>query len=270
MIVAALSEIETRAWREEGCFCRESVFSGPEIEALRDAVERCVRRVETEVSVSSRAYEVDGNRYFDTPSATVQMEHDPASRSVRVVEPFHHLDAVCEALVDDPRIVVPMRGLVGDEQVALFTDKINLKRPYEGSGFRWHQDSPYWAHFASELDRLPNVLLTLDDATAENGCFRVIAGSHKRGLLPGREGEGVLGPLFTHPEAFDLSSQRLFEVPAGSLVFFSPHSVHGSEPNLSGARRRAAVLTYQPSGRRMFKLDALREAGNSSQELGAS
>jgi ectoine hydroxylase-related dioxygenase (phytanoyl-CoA dioxygenase family) len=80
-------------------------------------------------------------------------------------------------------------------------------------------------------------------------------------MLPGLEGQGVLGPLFTDPEHFDLSQQVLVEVPAGSLVFFSPHTVHGSEPNHSDALRRAMVLTYQPGGRRMFKVDAKRDAG---------
>ena len=50
-------------------------------------------------------------------------------------------------------------------------------------------------------------------------------------------------------------------VPAGSLVFFSPPAVHGSEPNESDELRRAMVLTYQPAGRRMFKVDAKRDAG---------
>jgi len=50
-------------------------------------------------------------------------------------------------------------------------------------------------------------------------------------------------------------------VPAGSAVFFSPHTVHGSEPNLSDEPRRALVLTYQPAGKRMFKLDRVRECG---------
>ena len=265
-----LSKSERLAWREQGCFSRKAVFSSQEIAALRQAVERCVVLVEGEIESSGRGYRIDGNRYFETEDATVQMEHDPASGAVRVVEPFHHLDARCDALVDDPRIVVPVRELVDDERVALFTDKINLKRPYEGSGFRWHQDSPYWAHFASELERMPNVLVTLDDASAQNGCFRVIAGSHKRGMLPGLEGDGTLGPLFPDPRGFDASRQLLFEVPAGSLVFFSAHSVHGSEPNRSGRARRAAVLTYQPGGRRMFKLDARREAGGVLQEPGAA
>ena len=47
-----------------------------------------------------------------------------------------------EALVDDPRIVVPMCGIIGTERVSIFTDKMNLKRPREGSRFNWHQDSP--------------------------------------------------------------------------------------------------------------------------------
>jgi ectoine hydroxylase-related dioxygenase (phytanoyl-CoA dioxygenase family) len=154
-----------------------------------------------------------------------------------------------------------MRELVGAPELALFTDKLNLKRPREGSGFRWHQDSPYWAHFCRHLDRLPNALVALDDASEENGCLRVIAGSHTRGCLPGCAGEGVLGPLFTDPSCFDLSRQVPAVMPAGSVLFFSPHSVHGSEPNRSDAPRRAIVLTYQPAGHRMFRVDAERRAG---------
>jgi ectoine hydroxylase-related dioxygenase (phytanoyl-CoA dioxygenase family) len=145
--------------------------------------------------------------------------------------------------------------------VAVFTDKLNLKRPREGSGFRWHQDSPYWVHACSHVDQLPNVMLALDDASERNGCLRVVRGSHREGLLPGLEGEGRLGPLFTDPRAFDESQQVPVEVPAGSLIFFSPHTVHGSQPNDSELKRRAFVLTYQPVGHRMFKVDAMREAG---------
>jgi ectoine hydroxylase-related dioxygenase (phytanoyl-CoA dioxygenase family) len=104
-------------------------------------------------------------------------------------------------------------------------------------------------------------MIALDDASPENGCFRVIRGSHRRGILPGCTGEGRLGPLFTDPRHFDESAQVPLAVPAGSLIFFSPHTVHGSEPNRSDLLRRAMVLTYQPGGRRMFKVDAKRDAG---------
>jgi ectoine hydroxylase-related dioxygenase (phytanoyl-CoA dioxygenase family) len=105
------------------------------------------------------------------------------------------------------------------------------------------------------------VLVTLDDADLANGCFRLIPGSHRRGMLPGRQGEGALGPLFTRLDQFDERDAVAAALPAGSLVFFSPHSVHGSQPNLSERARRALVLTYQPPDLRLFKVDRIRNAG---------
>jgi ectoine hydroxylase-related dioxygenase (phytanoyl-CoA dioxygenase family) len=256
---------ERSAWERDGFFIRESVFAPSELEELRAAAERVVRRARRAAGRGGRGYEVDGNRYHEVSTTTIQFEHAACSETLRVIEPFHHLDGRIGRLVDDARLVEPMRGLVGSREVALFTDKLNLKRPREGSRFRWHQDSPYWAHFCAHLDRLPNAMVALDDATEENGCLRVIAGSHARGCLPGLQGEGVLGPLFTDPRHFDLSRQVPAVMPAGSILFFSPHIVHGSEPNLSDRPRRACVLTYQPAGHRMFRIDAERRAGEPRQ-----
>ena len=256
-----LSDDERRAWREDGFFLRRCALGAEEVRELQEAAERVAARAGAEAAASAERYAVDGNVYVEAAGATLQFEHAEGSATLRVVEPFHHLDARLDALIDDPRLVEPMRDLVGSEGVAVWTDKLNLKRPREGSKFRWHQDSPYWAHASPHLDRLPNVMVTLDDAAEDNGCFRVIRGSHARGLLPGCEGEGRLGPLFTDPRAFDLGAQVLAEAPAGSLVFFSPHTVHGSEPNRSERQRRALIITYQPAGHPMFKVPKVRAAG---------
>ena len=256
-----LSDREWTAWEADGFFVRPALFSESELVELRDAAERCVARATRAAARGGDGYAIDGNRYLEATGSTIQYEHQPGSDTIRVIEPFHHLDARLDAVIDDARIVEPMRDLVRDEHVALYTDKLNCKRPREGSGFRWHQDSPYWAHFVGELDRLPNVMVALDDADECNGCFRVIRGSHREGMLPGLEGEGTLGPLFTDPRSFDEADQVPLAVPAGSLVFFSPHAVHGSQPNESDTRRRALVITYQPGGRRMFKVDAKRNVG---------
>jgi hypothetical protein len=259
-----LSPEERTSWQRDGYFVRARVFRPDEVEEMRAAGESVVARATAAATGEGESYLIDGNRYHEAGGATIQYEHAPGSRTVRVIEPFHHLDPRFDRLIDDPRIVEPMRGLVGSERVSLFTDKINLKRPREGSRFRWHQDSPYWTHACSHVDRLPNVMVTLDDATEENGCFRVVAGSHTKGCLPGQEGDGTLGPLFTDPAYIDESREVLIEVPAGSLVFFSPHTVHGSQPNTSDHKRRALVLTYQPGGNAMFKIPVEREAGLTS------
>jgi hypothetical protein len=256
-----LAEAERRSWEEDGFFLREAAFSAVEVEALQDAAERVVARASQATHGATGEYFVDGNRYQPAAGALLQYEHAPGSQMIRVIEPFHHLDPAFDALIDDPRLVVPMRELVDSDEVCLWSDKLNLKRPREGSRFRWHQDSPYWAHVCSHLDRLPNAMLALDRASVANGCFRVVRGSHRRGLLPGLEGQGTLGALFTDPRYFDESAQVPIEVPAGSLVFFSSHTVHGSGPNRSERPRRAAVLTYQPAGHPMFKIERERRAG---------
>ena len=254
-----MSSEEADRYREDGFFVRRSVFDPFEVSVLRRAVEQVVH--EQAQRSAGETYTIDGNRYREGSEVTLQYEHHAGARTIRVIEPFHHLHSDLDRLVDDPRMTEPMCGILGCDRVALWTDKINFKRPREGSGFRWHQDSPYWSHVCEETDRLPNVLIALDDASEENGCFRVIRGSHRTGFLPGTDDATQLGPLFTDPRCFDEADQFAAVVPAGSQVFFSPHSVHGSQPNGSSRQRRALVLTYQPGGRRMFKIDATRNAG---------
>ncbi len=266
-----LLDTERQQYREDGFFVREKVFSAEDIERFRMAAERVViAAAESTAAVtigttdaasgnsSESNYRIDGNRYIETGDATVQFEHDGESQTIRVIEPFHHLDPVFDELVQDPRIVTPICGVLGFDRVALWTDKINLKRPREGSGFRWHQDSPYWSHACDHCDQLPNVMITLDDADRGNGCFRVVSGSHRDGFLPGLDDGTRLGPLFTDPASFDVDMQWLAELPAGSLVVFDAHMVHGSEPNLSDRPRRAIVLTYQPADNPMFKTNGTR------------
>lgn len=254
----SLSSDEAERYREEGFFVRRAAFAPSEVAVLRRAVEAVVLE---QAEGSGESYRIDGNRYCDQSGVTVQFEHHGDASTIRVIEPFHQLHADLDRLVDDPRLTEPMCGILECRRVALWTDKINLKRPYEGSGFRWHQDSPYWSHACDETGRLPNVLVALDDADEENGCFRVIRGSHRHGFLPGTDDGTELGPLFTDPAYFQESDEFAAVVSAGSQVFFSPHSVHGSQPNRSRHQRRALVLTYQPAGRRMFKVDATRDAG---------
>ena len=154
-----LTNAEQHAWAEDGFLVRERAFAPAEVEELRAAAERAVLRAHAAVRGGGDGYAIDGNGYHEAGGSTIQFEHSPGSQTIRVIEPFHHLDPRFEALIDDPRLVEPMRDLVGDERVSLFTDKLNCKRPREGSGFRWHQDSPYWTHFTPDVDRLPNVLL---------------------------------------------------------------------------------------------------------------
>ena len=246
---AALDAAERTAYRERGYVVRPAVFRPAELAELGAALERVHERVSAAAGTPTASVErVDGRRYQDLCGSRVKWEWDEAgvnAGAVRSMEPFLHLDPALAALARDPRLVEPMRSLIGGD-VDLFTDKLNFKRP-GGSPFPWHQDTPYWAFGCAHLDRLASVQLYVDEASVENGCLWMIPGSHRAGVLPTYQDRGVLGRLYTDLEHVEGSPEALV-APAGSLVFFDGSVVHGSRSNRSAQSRRAVILTYQPAG----------------------
>ena len=238
---------ELQRYQTEGYLIRESVFSANEVATLQAAAERAVARAKS-LSDAGHSYILDGKRFVDAGYTTIQFEHTAKSETIRVIEPVHELDPVLEKLIEEDRIVEPMQDILDRRSIALWTAKLNLKRPREGSGFGWHQDSPYWVHDSCHVDLLPNVMIAFDDATEDNGCLRVIKGSHRKGCLPGTSDGSQLGGFFTDPDCFNEADQVAMLVRSGSLIFFSPHTIHGSFPNNSDKPRRALILTYQPAG----------------------
>ena len=247
-----LSEEELISYRRHGFLVREGVFSGQDLVQLRDAVEAAVCRAFAETREGT-TYFLDGRRFVDVGDMTVQFEHAKGSETIRVIEPVQHLHPMIRELVFDVRILDPVKSILGTQAVSVWTNKLNLKRGREGSGFGWHQDSPYWVHDSDDVDLLPNVYLAFDDATEANGCLRVIDGSHRKGCLPGTSDGSQLGGFFTDPDCFSEQDQVPMVCPAGSLVFFDPHTIHGSGPNQSDLPRRAIIMTYQPAGCPMLK-----------------
>lgn len=248
----ALTAEELSFYRVHGYLVREDVFSQEEVEQLRVGVEAAVAKAH-QSTIEGKTYFLDGKRFVDVGSMTVQYEHNERSETARVIEPVQHLHPDIEALICDPRVVNPVSDIIGTERVAVWTNKLNLKRAGEGSGFGWHQDSPYWVHDSDHVDLLPNVYVAFDDASEENGCLQVIDGSHVDGCLPGSNDGSQLGGFFTDPDCFSEADAVPLKLKAGSIAFFDAHSIHGSQPNYSDQSRRAIVMTYQPADFPMLK-----------------
>ena len=265
MAACPLTSNERRAWHDDGFFVRRQQFGAAELVALRESVEQAAAAIALRAPEGA-AYALDGHRFVDCGHTTVQFEHQPGSTALRVIEPLAEHHPALAQLLGDERLVVPMQALVGSRQLAHWTDKLNLKRPGEGSGFGWHQDAPYWVHDCAHVARLPNVMLLLDDADTTNGCLRIVRGSHRGGILDGRSDGTQLAGFYTHQRHVDPRQNVAVAAPAGSLVFFSPFVIHGSEPNCSARPRRAYIATYQPGGhpnlkaRRVWNLPDLKNS----------
>jgi ectoine hydroxylase len=241
-----LSEAEREAMVRDGYVVRERVFDVDECAAITAACEALVEDLVAHRRAERRRYQV-GSYTFDPDWLTgVTIKWEGESDVVHGVEPFAHINEPLEGWAMDARFVEPSVDFIGEEDLNLFTEKLNLKRPFVGGENPWHQDYPYWDGFADEPDCKATAMLFLDDSSIENGTLQVLPGSHIRGRARTRTDKDLFGNLELDPREADGKRPVPLEVPAGSVVWFGPFLIHKSEPNTSDKERRSLLYTYQP------------------------
>jgi hypothetical protein len=143
--------------------------------------------------------------------------------------PFH---AEFASLLQTPWVMDSVQCLFGEPAV-LFKDKINFKVP-GSDGFEPHQDvQAGWDRYA---DLHITMLVSVDAATAHNGCLEIAPGWHNRGLLG--EQWKPLGDRVPAREYVACPTQP------GDVVFFDSFAPHRSAANLTDEPRRVLYLTY--------------------------
>ena len=238
-----LSASESAKLAEDGYVIRERVFNSDEVAAVITECEAMVDRVVAARTGSRRHV---GSYTFEREAdlrTTIKWEGD--SDVVHGLEPLLHLSDSIEHFALDARFVHPMIELVGDEEPALFTEKLNLKRPRRGGFNPLHQDMPYWS-FTNDPTRIATAMLFLDDADRGNGTLEVVPRSHRDGLWQQRTDSDAFGSLEIDPNLETGADIVPVEVPAGSVVYFGSTLVHRSGPNTSDRERRSLLFSYAP------------------------
>jgi hypothetical protein len=241
-----LDAAERQAMARDGLVVREGVFSPAECAVIARQCEDLVRQLETarrgeKIVVGSYMFEAN----LDV--ATVVKWEPDFPDVVQGVEPFAHISECLRDWGLDPRLVDPAKDFVGEDEVVLFTEKLNVKRARHGGSIILHQDYPYWENMTPIAHQVATAMIFLDDADTENGCLEVARGSHTVGKHPRRALEGF-GALEMDPDQFDMSRLQPLEVKAGTVAFFGAFLVHRSLPNRSDRDRRALLYSYQPQG----------------------
>ena len=158
---------------------------------------------------------------------------DPDQRLLNRLENFYPFHSKFRALFDGEKLRGAISALLGEPAV-LFKDKINFKMP-GGDGFKPHQDQQ--AGWGTYADFFITALISIDQATEENGCLELVAGHHDKGLI-GPEWE----PLTDAQVA--AMAPKAYPTEPGDVVFFDSYAPHGSGPNLSEDKRRVLYVTY--------------------------
>ena len=159
---------------------------------------------------------------------------------LRKAENTRQYSEIFRRLSVHPKLIQVVQNLLGPD-LLLFRSTLMFKPAFHGSAHGIHQDSAYWP---MEPPKLVTVSIALNDATPENGCFKVIPQSHKWGLQSWGHIARKQDESLTDHEDRDFSEQIDVPLSAGSALFFHSLMAHGSGPNRSPNPRNTALYAY--------------------------
>jgi len=200
----------------------------------------------------------------DTPARILERD----GTTVRTVYGLHQTQPAIAELTRLPALLGAVRQLIGDD-VYVHQSKVNIKAPFAGDQWEWHQDYIYWLQGDGiQKPDLVNVAVFLDEVTEFNGPLTFVPGSHTGGVLGGTTVDGMpVGyedapawvATLTANEQFQVSPSVIEDLarsnglvspkgPAGSVLMFHPNILHSSAANISPFRRAMLMFVYNGVG----------------------
>ena len=201
-----------------------------------------VRGLFTESEVSAyrehfMALRAEGTKPGDMVADTTKAA-DPLKAFPRMIH-MHRWDQTSLDFVLAPRLAECLAAFLGDDPLAVQT--MLYFKPAGARGQALHQDNFY-------LRAAPGTCmaawLALDPCDEENGCMRIVPGSHDWPVLCPVEADtsesftNVTVPIPESMEAVPVVMD------AGDVLFFNGSLVHGSYPNTSEDRFRRSLIGH--------------------------
>ena len=153
-----------------------------------------------------------------------------------------HLDhrTVCR-ICRRPELIDRVASLLGPD-LMIWRSNFQVKPPVadaEGEAARyvevpWHQDGAY---FGLQPLVLVSAWIAITEATEENGCMKVVAGSHTRTFHHDHDPERNSFGRSVPAEAIDPDAVRTLVLRPGEFVLFNENTLHGSGPNRTSRPR---------------------------------
>lgn len=165
---------------------------------------------------------------------------------------LHKIQGVCTVdervleLTKEPVILDCVESLLGPN-LDVFGTKFFPMLVRGATSTGWHQDNYY---FGTNTDRVVSCAIYLEATDRENGCLRVMPGSHRTGeIVPHVAGEGNVA----HGAWSAVDETKAVDVvcPPGTVVLFSANLLHGARTNQSDRTSYRTAWHYLPGDLRL-------------------
>lgn len=128
--------------------------------------------------------------------------------------------------------------------IGLWSSHFICKDPYVGRATPWHEDSSYWKNRLSGFNKIITIWLALDRSNKENGCMRVIPGTHNNGFSDYESVDSKKNLFATQIKNVEDAKAVYFELEPGECSLHDARIIHGATPNTSPYRRCGYTMRY--------------------------
>jgi phytanoyl-CoA hydroxylase len=177
------------------------------------------------------------------------MQRHPDTRPEHLGHTLMREDPFWVRLISDDRLLDIAEQFIGPD-IALFASHYISKPPFDGQPVLWHQDGSYWPLVPM---RVVTLWLAVDDSLPDNGCLRVIPGTHRLPLQAMRRRTDVANVLSSEIDPGLVDESRAVDcvLRAGGVEVHHPNIIHGSNANTSPRRRCGLTIRYIPTSTRI-------------------
>jgi ectoine hydroxylase-related dioxygenase (phytanoyl-CoA dioxygenase family) len=166
--------------------------------------------------------------------------------------PHYRDERLLDFLLSD-EVLDTVEPLIGPD-IALWSSHFISKDPFTGRATPWHEDSAFWEGRFDRYDHIVTIWLALEDGSfKENGCMRVIPGSHRGGGFSDNYEPTDITEQTFHAGLSGVDEEKAvyFELKRGEFSMHDGRIVHGAKANTSPVRRTGYTMRYFPSSVRM-------------------
>ncbi len=207
--------IRTRV-NEDGYIVARNVLSDREIEMMQAEMDAMI----TSSPIDSATPTDWNGRADDHPEDFSFDCGDDGSPILKRISNQLARSRVMRTVYGNPNLLALVEEVYGRSFVP-FAESIVIKLPENGSAFAYHQDGKRY----DIQDRGLNLGIYLHPSTQDNGCLRVVPGSHLNGLIDVHSLAENHGPI--------LPDNVPVEAETGDITIHDRSVIHGSLPNSS-------------------------------------
>jgi phytanoyl-CoA hydroxylase len=265
--MSTATRVNVDQFRRDGYVVAEGLLNSaldldPVVEEYNAVLDRLARQWHAEGRINSTHARLPfGERLLRIVAASGIRYHQHLeialpSRGVTEETPIH-LGPAIFGLLTSPRLADAVEDLIGPEILSNPIQHIRIKLPERivpadqrnalTAQTEWHQDQGVSLPEADETDLL-TVWIPVTEATPQNGCLRVVAGSHRRGLMTHCPVVREVGSVIRIPDEMVGPEWATLPMRPGDVLFMHRLTMHGSLPNRSDGIRWSFDLRYQPAG----------------------